>query len=544
MSWFDKLMPSRINTEKRRRSVPEGLWVKCEGCSAQLYRAELKRNLYVCPKCAHHLRIGARERLAMFLDADSGEEIAANLEPTDPLKFRDSKRYRDRLAQAQKATEERDALVVMAGTLERIPIVAAAFEFRFLGGSMGSVVGERFARAVSHCLEHERPFVCFAASGGARMQEALYSLMQMAKTSAALAALAEAGLPYISVMTDPTTGGVSASLAFLGDVNIAEPRSLIGFAGPRVIEQTVKERLPDGFQRAEFLLEKGALDMIVDRRRARREIASLLRKMLGLDAARAAAAEAPAEPEPAPVAGEAGPPERVESVEIEMAAELEPLGEEAALLPEGLEPAAEVPAPGPKGKAHKAPKHAKAVKAAKASKAAKAAAKGAAGTPAPAPEDETAEPQPEAATEGERGVPPGAKATPQAGAAARGGATQGAAASGAASPGAASPGAASPGAASPGGSTAGASAPGAAVQGPYRASGTPPGAAAPGAPIAPLPKQGAAPFASGEGAAAPAETHAAADAADEQALAEAEAERKGERDEAETAAAGAQHTED
>ena len=280
MGWFDKLMPSRIKTEKRRRSVPEGLWVKCTGCAAQLYRAELKRNLMVCPKCEHHLRIGARDRLEMFLDSDSGVEIAANLEPQDPLKFRDSKRYRDRLSQAQKNTGERDALVVMAGTVKAIPAVAAAFEFRFMGGSMGSVVGERFRRAVEYCIEHERPLICFSASGGARMQEALLSLFQMAKTSAALAMLSEVGQPYISVMTDPTTGGVSASLALLGDINISEPRALIGFAGPRVIEQTVGETLPEGFQRAEFLLEKGALDMIVDRRKVRDEVAGLLAKLL------------------------------------------------------------------------------------------------------------------------------------------------------------------------------------------------------------------------------------------------------------------------
>jgi len=280
MSWFDKLMPSRINTEKRRRSVPEGLWVKCAGCSGQLYRAELKRNLYVCPKCNHHLRIGARERLEWFLDAESGEEIAENLEPQDPLKFRDTKRYRDRLNQAQKDTSERDALIVMAGSLKAMPIVAAAFEFNFISGSMGSVVGERFVRGVSYCIANRRPMVCFSASGGARMQEALYSLLQMAKTSAALAALAEARLPYVSVLTDPTMGGVSASVGLLGDVNIAEPGSLIGFAGPRVIEQTVKETLPVGFQRAEFLLEKGALDMIVDRRNARDAIAALLAKLM------------------------------------------------------------------------------------------------------------------------------------------------------------------------------------------------------------------------------------------------------------------------
>jgi acetyl-CoA carboxylase carboxyl transferase subunit beta len=280
MSWFDKLMPSRIKTGQRSRSVPEGLWVQCPDCAAQLYRAELKRNLYVCPKCEYHIRINARERLEMFLDPDSGQELAANLKPVDPLRFKDSKRYRDRLVQAQKSTGEDDALVVMAGTLNGIPIVAAAFEFSFMGGSMGSVVGERFVRGASYCMEHGRPLVCFSASGGARMQEALYSLLQMAKTSAILARMAEAGLPYISVMTDPTMGGVSASLALLGDINIAEPKALIGFAGPRVIEQTVGETLPEGFQRAEFLLEKGALDMIVDRRQVRDELAALLAKLL------------------------------------------------------------------------------------------------------------------------------------------------------------------------------------------------------------------------------------------------------------------------
>jgi acetyl-CoA carboxylase carboxyl transferase subunit beta len=279
MSWFDKLVPSRISTERRRKSVPEGLWVKCTGCQAQLYRAELKRSLYVCPKCDHHLRIGARERLEIFLDANSGHEIGARLEPQDPLRFRDSKRYRDRLSAAQKETGERDALVAMAGSVKAIPVVAVAFEFRFMGGSMGSVVGERFVRAVNFCIEYRRPLVCFSASGGARMQEALFSLMQMGKTSAAIAALGENGLPYISVMTDPTMGGVSASLALLGDINVAEPGSLIGFAGPRVIKQTVGEELPDGFQRAEFLLEKGVLDLIVDRRNARDEISRLLAKL-------------------------------------------------------------------------------------------------------------------------------------------------------------------------------------------------------------------------------------------------------------------------
>ncbi len=280
MGWFDKLIPKRITTERRSRSVPEGLWVKCTACSAQLYRTELKRNFYVCPKCAHHLRIGARERLEMFLDPDSTEEVAAGIEASDPLKFRDTKRYRDRLAQAQKATQERDALVVMSGTLKSLPVVVAAFDFRFMGGSMGSVVGEKFVRGVNLAIEQRWPFICFSASGGARMQEALLSLLQMGKTSAAVAALGEAGLPYVSIMTDPTMGGVSASIAMLGDVNAAEPGSLIGFAGPRVIEQTVKETLPEGFQRAEFLLAKGALDMIIDRTRARDEIAALLRKLM------------------------------------------------------------------------------------------------------------------------------------------------------------------------------------------------------------------------------------------------------------------------
>jgi len=285
MTWFEKIMPSRIKTERRTRSVPEGLWMKCAACDAVLYRAELERNINVCPKCGHHMRIGARERLEAFLDPESGVELADEIEPEDPLKFRDSKKYRDRLQQAQKATQEKDALIVMAGTLLGQPIVACAFEFEFMGGSMGSVVGERFVRAVEHCLEHRKPLVCFSASGGARMQEALLSLLQMAKTSAALARLSEAGLPYISVMTDPTTGGVSASLAMLGDVNIGEPKALIGFAGQRVIQQTVRETLPEGFQRSEFLLEHGALDMIVDRRDMRDRIGSLLRMFTKLPAA-------------------------------------------------------------------------------------------------------------------------------------------------------------------------------------------------------------------------------------------------------------------
>jgi acetyl-CoA carboxylase carboxyl transferase subunit beta len=276
MTWFEKIMPSRIKTERRTRSVPEGLWMKCAACDAVLYRAELERNLHVCPKCGHHMRIGARERLESFVDPDSATELAENVEPEDPLKFRDTKKYRDRLQQAQKNTQEKDALIVLAGTLHGLPIVACAFEFSFLGGSMGSAVGERFVRAVEHCLEHRKPLVCFSASGGARMQEALLSLLQMAKTSAALARMAEARLPYISVLTDPTTGGVSASLAMLGDVNIGEPKALIGFAGARVIQQTVRETLPEGFQRSEFLLEHGALDMIVDRRDLRDRIAGLL----------------------------------------------------------------------------------------------------------------------------------------------------------------------------------------------------------------------------------------------------------------------------
>lgn len=273
-------MPSRIKTERRSRSVPEGLWMKCPACDAVLYRAELERNLQVCPKCGFHMRIGARERLARFLDAEGVTELAAGIEPEDPLKFRDSRKYRDRLTAAQKQTGERDALVVMAGNLKGMPLVACAFEFRFLGGSMGAVVGERFVRAVEHCMEHGQPLVCFSSSGGARMQEGLLSLLQMSKTSAALARLSAAKLPFISVLTDPTTGGVSASLAMLGDLNLAEPRALIGFAGPRVIEQTVRETLPEGFQRSEFLLEHGALDMIVDRRDMRGRIAELLSLLL------------------------------------------------------------------------------------------------------------------------------------------------------------------------------------------------------------------------------------------------------------------------
>jgi acetyl-CoA carboxylase carboxyl transferase subunit beta len=280
MSWFEKIVPSKIKTERRSRSVPEGLWIKCPACDAVLYRAELERNLHVCPKCSHHMRMHARERLLKFLDPDSTSEIGANVQPEDPLRFKDSKRYKDRLAAAQKATSEKDALVAMAGRLHGEPVVAVAFEFAFLGGSMGSVVGERFHRAVLRCIADRAPLVCFSATGGARMQEALLSLMQMAKTSSALARLAQERLPYISVLTDPTTGGVSASLAMLGDLNIGEPRALIGFAGPRVIAQTVRETLPEGFQRSEFLMEKGALDLIMDRRDQRDHIARLLRTLL------------------------------------------------------------------------------------------------------------------------------------------------------------------------------------------------------------------------------------------------------------------------
>ena len=278
MSWFEKLMPSRISTEKRTRSVPEGVWIKCPKCDAQLYRNELERNLQVCPKCNHHLRIGARQRLNFFLDPDSQKELSGNLEPQDPLKFRDSKRYRDRIVLAQKKTGEKDALVSVSGALLGRPVVVCAFEFGFMGGSMGSVVGERFARAANFAAENGMPLISFAASGGARMQEALFSLLQMAKTAAALARLGDKGVPYVSVLTDPTTGGVSASLAMLGDVNIGEPNALIGFAGPRVIEQTVRQKLPEGFQRSEFLLDHGAIDMIVDRRQMREQVADLLAK--------------------------------------------------------------------------------------------------------------------------------------------------------------------------------------------------------------------------------------------------------------------------
>lgn len=278
MSWLQKLLPPKIkrNAGPSRKNVPEGLWSKCEVCETVLYRADLEKNLCVCPKCGHHMRVTARERLDYFLDPDGRFEIGAEVVPVDFLKFVDSKRYVERLQQAQAETEEEDALVAMQGALKNMPIVAVAFEFRFLGGSMGSVVGERFVRAVQTAVEQKMPFVCFSASGGARMQEGLTSLMQMAKTTAALTQLSRRGQPFISVLTDPTMGGVSASFAFLGDVVIAEPNALVGFAGPRVIEQTVRQTLPEGFQRSEFLLEHGAVDMIVDRRELRDRIASML----------------------------------------------------------------------------------------------------------------------------------------------------------------------------------------------------------------------------------------------------------------------------
>ena len=283
MSWLSKLMPSGIrtdNTPSKKRSVPEGLWEKCNSCGAALYRPELEENLEVCPKCGHHMAIRARARLASLFDADSTSEIAARLGPTDVLKFKDQKRYSDRIKAAQKSTGERDALIAMEGTLKQRPLVACAFDFAFMGGSMGSVVGERFARAAETAVELGCPMVCFTATGGARMQESLFSLMQMAKTSAALARMRARGLPFISVMTHPTTGGVSASFAMLGDLNLAEPEALIGFAGPRVIEQTVRETLPEGFQRSEFLLEHGALDQICDRRELRDRLSHLFALMM------------------------------------------------------------------------------------------------------------------------------------------------------------------------------------------------------------------------------------------------------------------------
>ena len=289
MSWFQKLLPPKIKRKltDAKKSMPEGLWSKCFSCEAVLYRADLEKNMEVCPKCNHHNRLSSRARLDSLLDPEGRYEIGAELQPMDFLKFKDSKRYVDRLSEAQRDTSESDALVVMQGSIKTLPLVVAAFEFKFMGGSMGSVVGERFVRGVQACIEQSLPFVCFSASGGARMQEGLTSLMQMAKTSAALTQLAKARLPFISVLTDPTMGGVSASFAMLGDTIIAEPNALIGFAGPRVIEQTVRETLPDGFQRAEFLLEHGAIDMIVDRRELRDRLANLICMMMRLPPAAA-----------------------------------------------------------------------------------------------------------------------------------------------------------------------------------------------------------------------------------------------------------------
>jgi acetyl-CoA carboxylase carboxyl transferase subunit beta len=277
MSWIERILPKTQSSIKS--NVPEGIWTKCSSCQSVLYKTELEKMLEVCPKCDHHMRITARARINSILDSNDRVELGADLEPQDVLKFKDSKKYKDRLSAAQKATNEKDALIVMKGTMNGMPVVVAAFEFAFLGGSMASVVGARFVAAVNSCLEHNTPLICFSTSGGARMQEALLSLMQMAKTSAALAKLSERGLPYISVLTDPTMGGVSASLAMLGDINIAEPKALIGFAGPRVIEQTVREKLPEGFQRSEFLLDKGAIDMIVDRREMRDTLYRILNKL-------------------------------------------------------------------------------------------------------------------------------------------------------------------------------------------------------------------------------------------------------------------------
>ena len=280
MSWIEKILP-KTNTSTKR-NIPEGVWTKCTSCDSILYKNDLEKEQGVCPKCDHHMRLTGRKRLELFLDAGEKVEIASELEPKDVLSFKDSKKYKDRISAAQKQTNEKDAMIVMKGRVKGVPCVAAAFEFSFLGGSMASVVGARFVKGVEYCLEHNLPFVCFSASGGARMQEALMSLMQMAKTSAALERLSDKGLPFISVLTDPTMGGVSASLAMLGDINIGEPKALIGFAGPRVIEQTVREKLPEGFQRSEFLLEHGAIDMIVDRREMRNTVARLFAKMCKL----------------------------------------------------------------------------------------------------------------------------------------------------------------------------------------------------------------------------------------------------------------------
>ena len=282
MNWFKKIVPSRIKTKKSQRvkSVPEGVWITCDNCKVQIYRADLERNLHVCDKCDHHMRISARYRLSQFFDEGTSREYFNNLISTDPLKFKDTKKYKDRLTESKRKSGENDALIVMEGSVKEVRLVACAFDFNFMGGSMGSVVGEKFVRAVNLSIDTKVPLVCFCASGGARMQEAFLSLMQLAKTTSALVELDVAKLPYISVLTDPTTGGVSASIAMLGDINIAEPGALIGFAGPRVIEQTVGEILPEGFQRSDFLLEKGAIDMIVDRREMRQTISTLIKNLL------------------------------------------------------------------------------------------------------------------------------------------------------------------------------------------------------------------------------------------------------------------------
>lgn len=286
MSWLEKLLPPKIQhtDPSERRTIPEGLWIKCPSCETVLYRTDLEQNVNVCPKCSHHHRIGARARLDAFLDPEGRFEVGQEVLPVDGLKFKDSRKYPERLKDALESTGETDALIVMGGAVQTLPVVAACFEFDFMGGSMGSVVGERFVRGVEAAIEQKTPFISFAATGGARMQEGLMSLMQMAKTNAALTLLARARLPYISVLTDPTMGGVSASFAFVGDVVIAEPKALIGFAGPRVIENTVREKLPEGFQRSEFLLNKGALDMIVDRRELRATVARLLSMLQRLPA--------------------------------------------------------------------------------------------------------------------------------------------------------------------------------------------------------------------------------------------------------------------
>ncbi|MDZ7781834.1 MAG: acetyl-CoA carboxylase, carboxyltransferase subunit beta [Halioglobus sp.] len=318
MSWIDKILPSgvRRETDASSSSVPEGLWKKCLKCEAVLYRPDVERNLDVCPKCSHHMRIGARRRLAIFLDEDSGEEILGDIEPVDRLKFKDKKRYRDRLVAAQKATGEKDALIAIRGTLHGAPVIAVAFEFEFHGGSMGYAVGEKFTRAAQLALEERIPLVCFSASGGARMQEALISLMQMAKTSAVLERMKLAAVPYISVLTDPIYGGVSASLAVLGDINIAEPDARAGFAGPNIIEQTIRQKLPKGFQRSEFLLEHGAIDMIVNRLEMRDTIAGLLAKLTGESSV--------AEPEPAPEPDPEPAPEPEPELEPDPAAQEDP----------------------------------------------------------------------------------------------------------------------------------------------------------------------------------------------------------------------------